>query len=389
MLEKLKRILNSSNISEKNGKHDTFLSIIGRSYDEDLISRIVAYCLSTDKSFVKQLVERYLHNHRDHEVCLDLSAIQNLSVYPEKAMGFGRADIFAEFTDAKGQKVTLTIENKIYSHEHETGEQYQTQVYYDWVTRRYEYASAVNTFFYLKPDYNCSLPRCDAFENLTYAELCGMLEAGDNPIIRDFISHIQYALRGDHVKFEETERLLLDNYEAFEEKRAEATKKVKAYQDMLIQRVSEKLGVSIVDWRKAQTGDKTEFLSEKVNYGAGIQSFRLYREGWYKEGEHYFYVEIKFEYSCLNRIYFQCTLRDDEKGKEQHSVNKFLVDNPDYKNAKPDGKYYVIGQHPFNSENWGTPEWESEFIKEATQYLSIYITRMDQAFAEYERFKTD
>ena len=387
MLHILEEILSNSSSGIKNNE-STFLSVIGRSYDEDLISRIVAYCLAKDTSLIKKLIERYVHKHLNDQALIDISSIKDVLVCPEKAMGLGRADIFVSLTDANNQMITLTIENKIYSYEHMTGDQYQTQVYYDWVTQQPMYADAINIFYYLRPDYNYSVAQCAAFENLSYIDMLGMLSACDDVIIRDFATHINYALRGDTMTFDPAEKLLLNNYKAFEEKRAEATKKVKAYQDMLIQKIVDRLDLVIVDWRKLQLEGKPDFLCEKDHYGAGIGSYRLYKENWYKENEHYFYVEIKFEFGCMDQIFFQCTLRDDEKGKHDHSVPKFLYNNPDIKIAEIDGKYHVIEKQPFFVEDWGSPAWETQFVEAAVQYLKSYMVRMDQVFAEYQNFKT-
>jgi hypothetical protein len=384
MLEKMKKFLDSAHSAIKDTEH-TFLSVIGRSCDEDLISRVVAYCLAKDSSLLKTLIERYVHRHLCDEAGPNLSVIKNVSVYPEKTMGFGRADIFVSLTDADNRLITLTIENKIYSHERMTGDRCQTQVYYDWVTTHY--AAAFNIFFYLRPDFNYSCARCAAFENLTYTDLLEMLSPGDDIIIRDFATHIKCALGGGNMTFDSAEKLLLDNYRFFDEKRVEATRKVKAYQEMLIQKIVNQLDLVIVDWRKQQPEEKPDFLSEQVNYGAGIGSYRLYRADWYKENEYYFYVEIKFEYGCLNQIYFQATIRNDEKGKYERRVHMFLDENPDISNIGQDDRYYVIEQQPFFSDQWDSVEWETQFIEAAVQYLKAYMVRMDQVFSEYQSTK--
>lgn len=389
MQQQLKLLFDCSNKVERD-KQSSILSVLGRSYDEDLISRLVAYCLSSDYGLVKKLVENYA-NKQSPQVDIDVSIIKDITVFTEKNMGMGRADIFATLMAADGRLITITIENKIYSYEHKTDERFQTQVYCDWVIHHPQYAGAYNVFYYLKPDYNDSWASCTAFENITYAEILKMLSESNDPIIQDFKRHIEYALKGDDIVFDHAEKLLLDNYEAFEEIRAEASKKVKMYQDMLLQKVVDGLGQTIVDWRKMQAGQQPDLFCEKVHYGAGIGSYRLYRgeseRKWYQENEHYFYVEIKFENGCLNQIKFQCTLRDDEKGKNEHKVHQFLYSNPDIRKVEVDGRYYVIEQKGFAQEDWGTDAWEQQFVASAVQHLSEYITRMDQVFERYQEFK--
>jgi hypothetical protein len=89
----------------------------------------------------------------------------------------------------------------------------------------------------------------------------------------------------------------------------------------------------------------------------------------------------------LDQIKFQCTLRDDEKGKNEHKVHKFLASNPDINCVDEEGRYYVIAQERFCQEDWGTDAWEQEFVASAVQQLSEYITRMDQVFERYQEFK--
>jgi hypothetical protein len=93
------------------------------------------------------------------------------------------------------------------------------------------------------------------------------------------------------------------------------------------------------------------------------------------------------EYGCLNQIYFQATIRNDEKGKHERRVHMFLDENPDISNIGQDDRYYVIEQQPFFSDQWDSVEWETQFIEAAVQYLKAYMVRMDQVFSEYQSTK--
>lgn len=105
----------------------TFFEIIGRTYDEDLISKMLAYILENDKLFVSRLLNFYFNNKKGKTVEVENLII--LSVKCEKKMSAGRADIFVEATDG-GKKYVITIENKIRAGIHGTAEnEEQTDTY--------------------------------------------------------------------------------------------------------------------------------------------------------------------------------------------------------------------------------------------------------------------
>ena len=87
-------------------KETTFLSVLGRSYDEDLISRVLVYIMDHDHAFVHALLRMYPGNAD----MLDLDQA-DISDYPEKSMGKGRADIFAVIRKNARTVATIPIEN--------------------------------------------------------------------------------------------------------------------------------------------------------------------------------------------------------------------------------------------------------------------------------------
>ena len=98
----------------------TFFEIIGRSYDENLVSRMLSYTLQKDAELVNKLLARAF----GYEVY-----VTKKSCICEKAVPSGRIDIFVEAEDETGCKYTLTIENKTRSWEHDD----QTKKYYDFI----------------------------------------------------------------------------------------------------------------------------------------------------------------------------------------------------------------------------------------------------------------
>lgn len=132
-------MLDDSVETNKNEK-PTFLSVLGRKYDEDLISRVLVYIMNQDSYFVNALLQKYSNDTNSFNIdkC-------EINVYPEKSMGKGRADIFAVIKDGKKVIATITVENKIYSCEHDD----QTQTYYDWVYSQQEYKNAEKKCIFL------------------------------------------------------------------------------------------------------------------------------------------------------------------------------------------------------------------------------------------------
>lgn len=375
-------IINS--ILEDNSKNDnnsnpTFLSVIRRDYDEDLISRIVAYALSIDSKFIENLFNDYI-NDKKNDWNIDFSNLtsNNISVVCEKFMGKGRADIFVEIKNKEKTIATITIENKIYSHEHDN----QTQTYYDWVMRNYK--DCYNIFFYLRPGYNYSKASCNDYVNITYKKLQERITIEKDIIIEDFKKHIEQMLGDRNMTLEENDIDIINNYDKIMNAINSAKKKLKEKQDSLIQKIENNLSekYKISDWKSNL--DESFLRREIINHGVGIQSYRLYKKDWYLEKNYYFYIEIKFENGKLDDIYLQETVRDDSNNK--NLISKFVKKESlvDYS-----GQYCVITQSRFENCSWTDDNWEDSFVEFATDKIREYIADMDKVFNNYIKEKEE
>lgn len=358
LLERLTKIIESNEKCP-----DTFLSILGRGYDEDLISRIIVYTLKNDIGIIKKLLTKYFG---DRISAVDFDSC-DIFVYPEYTMGSGRADIFVEVSTGDEIIATLTIENKIYTEEHGTStHKFQTQTYYDWVTQQKCYKNSYNTFYYLKPGFNTSVAGCDRFINITYDDFYGMIEVEDH-IINDFKNHIKARLGGENMNLSENQIFLIDNRNKIKNALNDATKLYKEKQNLLLDRIEAEAKRNIPD-----------VMAERVGEGIGFGSFRLYRSQWKVPDKYYFYVEIRFDGGRPDKISYQNTIYNEGK-----CIDGFLESIRDIINFN-DGLYYVWDKKLFKSVyHWADSRWDEEFIKESVEIMADYIKDADRMF---ERF---
>ena len=359
----------------------TFLSVLGRTYDEDLISRVLAYALHKDKGFAKQLVENYLKEFSEDR--FDITALDGceLQVTCEKYMVTGRADVFVEFLK-KGKNstravATVTIENKIYSEEHDD----QTTKYYEWVTKKSEYKNSYNTFFYLRPSFNKSEAVNVRYVNIIYTDMLVMITE-DDYIINDFKEHIINNLGEKSMDFNNDEKFLIDYYAALNGLISDTKKKYKEYQNEIIEDIKANFFSDSTDYSNGHIS------TEEATYEAGIGSFRLYRNEW-NNADHYFYVEIKFHDGGMNKITYQITLwnKSKQKGKDC-LIERFIASQSKYNTNGKDGQYYIVKAQPYENDgkDWTTEGWKDDFINKSVKTLKDYIKEMDEiynAFREY------
>ena len=198
----IKKLLEINTI-EQNKKlqsNPSFFEILGRAYDEDLISRMLAYVLKNDKNFVWKLFvfcETFTSS-----ICPTNFDVKTVEC--EKSMLNGRADIFVVAT-YNNEIYTLTIENKIYMQEHDK----QTQTYYDFVSRNNK--GGHNAYLFLKPYFNPSPISCKEFKLIYYSNLIGMISETDDYRINDFKRHIEEFLTMKEIKFTEVDNKVLRN----------------------------------------------------------------------------------------------------------------------------------------------------------------------------------
>lgn len=366
----------------------TFLEVIGRSYDEDLISRILSYMLLMDKNLFGAIVGFYLK--RDATPC------KLISVECEKSMCGGRADIFAIAEDGAGKRYTLTIENKIRAWEHDD----QTETYFKFVSNQKSYKNCTNIFIYLKPDFNASEPVCNRFKILKYSQLLNLIKIKDDTIINDFRRHIEKYLKKDEVKIMDTDAFVLQNYKVLKEIMNSAEDKFESFKQQLAAFIYKKNVHPELDYNPLDKNDIKRFddINQETLVGEHYDgSLRIYRKNkWYHNDEnlankYYFYVELLFCDNAPNKIVVRQTVKRYGNPKESivvKFVDEVLTPKPQH-SGEWDRQYYVIRSEEFQDaeHEMFSPEWSEALRKFAIVKLSAYIMEMESIFAEFEKFK--
>ena len=355
----------------KDKKEATFLSVLGRSYDEDLISRVLVYIMDHDHAFVRELLRMYAGD-------TDLPNLDQAEffVYPEKSMGKGRADIFAVIRKNARTVATITIENKIYSTEHDD----QTQTYYDWVYRQQEYQNAaVNAFFYLRPSFNLSTAICDQYQNITYTQIAAWITQSDH-IIDDFKKHIALYLGDSDMELNARQIDIINHYDAIQQSIGEATAMYAAHKTALLERIENTV--------KQRFPDIVLDINEKTN-PLGPVSVRFYKDKWYKASEYYFYAELYFEKARLNAARYQKVIKEYPRKSTEKSIQQFLQSGNIRINSII-GQWHIWGDvsNFESSTDWTAKEWGEAFVAQSIEKLTELINETDQmvdAFLVFEK----
>ena len=354
-------ILNDPTISQRN-THITFLSVLGRTYDEDLISRILVYIMKKDRHFVASLLEKY------SGCCYNLNEYEIL-VHPEKSMGIGRADIFVIIKRDGSIVATITIENKIYSYEHDD----QTQTYYDWVCNQKEYERAeINAFFYLHPGFNKSVAVCNKYKDLSYTDICNLIVERDY-IIDDFKKHIEQYLGEKVMELNEKQLYILENFEQIQSVLNETASIYATIQSEIIDTIVQRI---------KQKDPNIEFESSRNSLG--VYSVKLYKEKWYKKDEYYFFVELFFDDGKLDSIHLQEVIKTYPRKSTEGLIRDFLKSDRISIHSS-DRRWFVWGDPIKYSSNyrWTEEEWKNEFIENATNKLLDFISQTDEMVADF------
>ncbi len=352
----------------------TFLSVIGKAYHENYLSRLIAYALKKDEGFLRGL--------------LGLSdKLGERTVECEKYMDGSRADIFVVIP---GENITVTIENKTDTWEHDD----QTQAYYNWVEKNYP--DHANYFFYLCPNYNPSTPSCEAYKIITYADLADLIPGGtDDPIIRDLKKHSKEKLGVNNMGLQNYDIEVIKHYDELTQLLSDAKRNIAAYQNAAIEEIKEKLTeryqyrFPMGDEWKEEKNDGKELLLIQTDLKRGIiSSYRLYKPEW-KKDDYYFYVEILFQYKenygDIRGIRYQRTLCAPSKEDAENIKNSGQID---FETPESENEYIVLEkseQYDFSDPDvWDNPDenWKDQFVKEATEILPRLLKKQSKAFEE-------
>lgn len=178
----------------------TFLQIINKTYDEVIISKLVAYILderNTSKNVIKDILKKLYKDSEDDFVELLETGIFESIKTEEQISDEDRIDIIIKYNN-----FWVVIENKINAYE---SKENQT-IRYEKYINKINYNNLPVKYIYLKPLYNKSNPSNKNFSILHYGDLVEILkkyleELENKDItlyIKDFIKHIEVFLMKDN-----------------------------------------------------------------------------------------------------------------------------------------------------------------------------------------------
>lgn len=382
----------------------TLLSVIGRQYDEDLISRIIVYLIDQYNQFSINLINYYFKVSGDNGITNDfLNDLKN-NVKPECRMEAGRADIFAEFKKGEKTVITLTIENKIRTWEHNTGEKAQTEVYTEYVKVHYP-KPCKNVFLYLKPCWNQSEPKSKDFITINYSQIAKFIPeeiVEQDYIIKDFLEHIEhYLTKGNVTEMNDLDLKIMEHYSEYSNALKSFTKTLCKEKEELINTICDKIAkeknINITDdYYNVESSGEDDLFFQYANVpdNLGIGSFRLYKRKWYKENQYYFYTEIKFSDGLLKNgdIKYQITLKDYSNKRHFDDDSKIVRD---FKNSKKkDSKESSGGYEVYKCETYNTiynsgKQWKEDFVNDSVKKLIENLEETEKIFNEFINFKEE
>lgn len=339
----------------------TFLGILGREYDEEMISRILACLFRTDHLFAERLVSYAF----GRDIFLQEGTV---ACDCEKFLPGGRIDLFLTAAGRDGARYTVTIENKIGSFEH--GE--QTQRYYDYVTANYSQSN--NAFLFLKPAYNQSSCSCAQFKPLTYGELYKMISAGD-PIAADFKRHIREYLSEKEVRVDESVREVLRNYNEIRAALSAAEEQLE-----MIRRAAFSQAMAAAE----EKGGPWETL-----HRGG--SSRIFRPEWHNEGapdpgrKYFFYSELYFVDGSPQKIVVQSTVQRYGQRVSESRAWQYLSGSG--MQGYWDGAYFVHYASEFHTQcEFLGGDWQEELKRFALRETGRAIEESKKAFAGFTEY---
>lgn len=329
---KFKKLINQYGISKENNEY--FLGIIGKSYDECIISRLILYALNNCEILNNLIQSETIETIDDSGTELAISDDR-------------RIDIYFKGTLTCNKKYLIIIENKINSNVHSQ----QCKAYYQWA--RCNYKNHVIFCFLLKPSYNPAEPDDkEHYKIITYDELYHLIGKSENIYISELRKEIKNCLM--EKEYSELDIFILNNLQKLWQKTTNLWKEINAY----IKRIVEKFnnnGVYTFDNTYAQDHTYIRLYDDKAKWWSG------YKEN-NRDEQYYFYFEIRISMN-LKDIFIQQIAKRYTKNTDS-KISRFMKENEF--NDIEHSQYYIISHKKFkssHSDRLFSDEWKEEFEK--------------------------
>lgn len=339
----------------------TFLGILGREHDEEMLSRILACLLTSDALFAGRLASYAF----GEEISLQEGTV---SCDCEKFLPGGRIDLFLTASGRDGVRYTVTIENKVDSFEHSE----QTQRYYDYITANCPQSR--NAFLFLKPAYNQSPCACAQFVPITYGELYKMISA-DDPIAEDFKRHIREYLSEKEVRVDESVKEILRNYREIRAALSEAEKQLEM--------------IRLAAFSQAVVAAKAQGGPWETLHRGG--SSRIFRPEWRNEGapdpggKYFFYSELYFVDGSPQKIVVQSTVQRYGQRASESMVWQYLSGSG--VQGYWDGAYFVHYASEFQTQcDFFGADWQEALKQFALREIARALEESQKAFSGFAAY---
>lgn len=326
-LEELKRLTETFGFKEVKEEH--FLNIIGKSYDECIISKLVLYSLN-NPDILGELIKV-----KNIESIIDSGT--ELVINDES-----RIDIYFEGQFDNGQKFFIIIENKINSPVHDG----QCKRYYDWAKSVYKNHSVY--CFLLKPSYNLTNTDDEHFEIITYDLLYEIIDGIDDSYVNELRKEIKNCLM--KTNYDELDRFFINNLQEISSKASFLWKEINNYFDSFTKNFN----------KDGKYNFDNTFAKENIY-------IRLYDkvEKWWSgyigiDDQYYFYLELHVPMDLKKITINQIIKRYSNNPKTK--LNTFM-ENVLYKELVFN-QYFIVGLETFvpsSESNLFSNEWKHEF----------------------------
>ena len=347
----LKDLTSESNLINENEEY--FLNIIGKSYDECIISKLIYYVLN-NIDLLNQLI------NDDKIISIDNGGTE-LSITNKK-----RIDIYYEGELNNNKKYFIIIENKINSLVHS----HQCAKYYEWVNRYYKNHKIYA--FLLKPYYNSTEPDDkEHYKVITYEDLYNIINNSSNVYGNELKKEIKNCLMKK--EYNELDKYFLNNLENIYKRTNQLWNDINEY----FKRLTKEFNVN-------------EAYKFENTYSKDHTYIRFFKNIWwsgYKDNlndQYYFYFEIYYSMN-LKRIFIQETIKRYNENPDS-KINNFMNNKSiDYRNIEHKN-FYIIKKFFFNSsvENVFSDEWKVEFESWFKKHISIAANDIDEIFNKFK-----
>lgn len=365
-IELFEKELKTAKANKENGYSPSFLEVVGKSSDEELISKYLSYLFDNNINLLNEFI-RYAYGDSFAEL-KEINSINNEFATNSKS----RIDIFIQATDIKNCKCIIVIENKVYTAEHDK----QCTSYFNYCEQYYP--KHKRYYFFLYPDFNLKINQISTneFHKITYTNLLKILDGLDDnsKFEEDFINLINNQLRSNSMS--ELRKIFIENYEMIANELKSLNKEL------------ETLMNNFASFYVGQNNDVFE-PCEKME---SARTLRFYeKNGWWhpsedKDEQYYFYIELKREGNL--KFYCQQTIKMYSRN-EDCKIRRFVKERcfNRYKMEIAFKDYAVLQRVGFTiEENKLSNDWERELFNWAIETLNQLKKEQEKLFEEFINF---